>query len=59
MARKYENLCKKYGIPFEEIVEAILQISLANIKCSTEVLYAVADLLLYGDIKDMSGGEQR
>lgn len=55
---QYKNLIKKYGITLEELESAIKQINLGKISCPGNVLLALADLLVYGDIKDTSGGEQ-
>lgn len=49
---QYKNLIKKYGITLEELESAIKQINLGKISCPGNVLLALADLLVYGDIKD-------
>lgn len=50
--KRYENLCKKYGITIVEIDDAIEQIKLGSIACEGIVLVALCDLLISGDIAD-------
>lgn len=55
MNNKQENVCAKYGITHEELVEAVKSYSaIATPKFSgnTYCLLAILDLLCYGDIND-------
>lgn len=55
MNNKQENICAKYGITHEELVEAVKNysaIATSKFAGNTFCLLAILDLLYYGDIEE-------